>query len=201
MTPSSDDAELLHRLRARDPIAAAEFCERYLPLLLADRRWFAGRTRDDHLIEEAAHLALFNFVKRPETYDSSQKGILPYLRMAAGGDLLNAIAREQRHARRRAPLEAVELQPVGGNDQQSPPDLPGGVSQELLLHRLREQLPEPRDREAMGMMIDGVRETAAYARLYELDHLPAEQQTRAVKRHKDRLKQRARRLGVRFRDA
>lgn len=199
MTLASDDADLLHRLRERDPIAPAIFCERYLPLLLGDRRWVRGATHDEHALEEAVHDALFDFVRRPETYNPALSPILSYLRRAARGDLLNAIRREQRHAKRRAPLEAVELHPPAGNEHQEPPERPDGVSHELLW-RLREQLPEPRDREALGLIVDGERKTAVFARLYGLMDLPPAEQRRAVKRHKDRVKQRARRLGVRFRD-
>jgi DNA-directed RNA polymerase specialized sigma24 family protein len=200
MTLPPDDAGLLQRLRERDPIAPVELCERFLPLLLDDRRWVRGATRDEHLIEEAVHVALFDFIRRPHAYKPSLMPLLPYLRRAARGDLLNAISREQRHARRRAPLEAVELRPPAGNDQQSPPDLPGGVSRELLVRRLRAALPDPRDWEAMCLLIDGVRKTEPYADLYGLTDLPLAEQRIAVKRHKDRLKQRARRLGIRLRD-
>ena len=194
-----DDADLLHRLRERDPVAPAEFCERFLPVLLADRRWVRGATRDQHVIEEAVHDTLFTFVRRPDAYNPSLSPLISYLRRAARGDLLNILNREGRHAKRRAPLEAVELRPPVGNEQQNPPALPGYVSQELLLRRLRDELPEPRDWEALCLMIDGVREKAVYARLYGLVDLPPAEQARAVKRHKDRVKQRARRLGIRLR--
>jgi DNA-directed RNA polymerase specialized sigma24 family protein len=199
MTASPDDDEILRRLCEGDPIAPAQFCERFLPPLLDDRRWVAGRTRDQHLIEGAADDAVLDFVRNPERYDPSRLGIEGYLRMIAGRRLLNALAREQRHASRRAPLEVVELRPPVGNERSEAPELPGGISKDELLRRLREELPEPRDREAMALMMDGVRETPVYARLYGLDGLPPQEQARAVKRHKDRLKQRAKRLGVRLR--
>ena len=199
MTLTSDEADLLRRLRERDPVAPTEFCERFLPILLADRRWVRGATRDAHVIEEAVHDALFDFVKRPEVYNPSLSPLVSYLRRSARGDLLNILNREERHAKRRAPLEAVELRPPAGNEQQSPPALPGGVSRELLLRRLRDELPDPRDWEALCLMLDGVRQTAVYARLYGLADLPLAEQARAVKRHKDRVKQRARRLGDRVR--
>jgi DNA-directed RNA polymerase specialized sigma24 family protein len=199
MTLAPDDADLLHRLRQGDPVAPEEFCVRFLPMLLADRRWVRGATRDEHVIEEAVHRALFDFVRRPDRYDSSRSPLISYLRRAARGDLLNLLSREERHRKRRAPLEAVELRPPAGNEEHSPPAVPGAVSQELLLRRLRNELPEPRDWEALCLILDGVKKTAVFARLYGLADLPPAEQARAVKQHKDRVKQRARRLGVRLR--
>lgn len=193
------DPDLLRRLCEGDPIAPDQFCETYLPLLMADRRWRLPGIRDPHLIEEAAIQTVLDFVKRPDRYDPAKLPILSYLRMLAGNDLKNLIAKEARHARRRAPIEAVELHPSAGNQQQDGPSLPGGVSHELVRRRLQAQVPDSRDQEAMAMMIDGVRETAAYARVYGLQALPAEEQRKQVKRLKDRLDKTMKRLGVRLR--
>lgn len=202
MTDTSDPSEsLLRRLLDHDPVASAEFCERFLPLLLAQKRaWAGGRTQDEHLIDAAAADALLAFVRQPERYDATKLSVLSYLKMAAGRDLQNALARERRHAIRRLPLEAVELAGADGNGVEHAPELPGGVSSELLLRRLLEVLPDPRDRAAMSLRLDGVRETAAYAQIYELGHLVPQEQRRAVKRHKDRLEKKAKRLGLRLRD-
>jgi DNA-directed RNA polymerase specialized sigma24 family protein len=197
-TPPTDDAGLLDRLRAGDPLAPSQFCERFLPVLLGNRGWAAGLTRDGHAVEQAAHDALLAFVRRPHAYDPSGLALIPYLRNSARCDLLNALKREQRHAQRRAPLEAVELRPPAGNNQQRAADRLGGDTRAALLRRLRAELPDPLDWDAMCLLIDGVRETAVYARLYGLEALPVVEQTRQVKRHKDRLKKRAIRLGVRI---
>jgi hypothetical protein len=194
-----DDLDLVQRLLDADPAAPSDFCEHFLPLLTADRRWVLAGVRDEQLIEEAAITAVFNFVQHPAAYDPARLGVLSYLRMAARGDLKNALNRERRHAERRAPLEAVELTPPAGNGEQETGELPEGVSQRLLLKRLWQALPDPRDRQAVGMMIDGVRSTAEYARLYGLDGLPPAEQRRAVKRIKDRLDKVMKRLGIKLR--
>lgn len=191
--------DLYHRLCAGDPVAPSEFCERYLPRLMSDRRWVLPGIRDEHMIEEAAERAVLSFVQHPERYDPTRSKIMSYLRMAAKGDLINLINRESRHANRRAPIDAVELQPPARNDEHDAPDLPGNVSQELLMRRLREALPDSRDQEAVRLMLDGVRETGAYTRVYGLGNLSLEEQRRQVKRHKDRLDKVMKRLGKRFR--
>src|SRR5581483_8482335 len=71
-TPPTDDAGLLDRLRAGDPLAPSQFCERFLPVLLGNRGWAAGLTRDGHAVEQAAHDALLAFVRRPHVYDPSR---------------------------------------------------------------------------------------------------------------------------------
>jgi DNA-directed RNA polymerase specialized sigma24 family protein len=200
MSMSADDADLLHRLRDGDVLAPSQFCERFLPQLLSNRGWAAGLSRDEHLVKDAAIEALFTFVRSPHSYDPARMEILPYLRLAAKRDLLNALARERRHAIRRAPLEAVELHPVAGNDEQEGPELPGGASAEELLQRLRTELPDPRDWEAMCLIMDGVRTYKEFVRVYGLSDLRLAEQRRVIKQHKDRLKKRAMRLGIRFPD-
>ena len=196
----TSDNDLIQRLRDGDPAAPSEFCERYLPALMENRVWARGSVRDEHILEEAAIQAVLDFVEHPNKYQPARLTVLKYLRMAAAGDLKNLLAKERRHALRRAPLEAVELHPPAGNERQEGAHLPAGVSQELLFRRLREQTPDPRDWQAMQMMIDGVRATADYARIYGLTDLPVVEQRRQVKRHKDRLEKVMKRLGGRLRD-
>lgn len=199
--PDADpqDADLLRRLREGDPTAPAACCERYLPVLLGDRRWVRADVRDPHLIEEAVHTALLDFVKAPERYDPARLPLLRYLGMAAHNDLLNLLNREQRHGRRRAPLEAVDLLQHAWNDEREEPELPGGMDQKEVEQRLRERLPDERDRTAAAMMLDRVRRSAEYAQLYGLTHLPPEEQRRQVKQIKDRLDKVMKRLGMRAR--
>jgi hypothetical protein len=194
-----DELDLLQRLVDADPAAPSDFCERYLPLLTADRRWVPAGVRDEHLIEDAAIEAALTFVQQPAAYNPARLPIMSYLRMAARGDLLNLLDRERRHSSRRAPLEAVERSPPPGNDEQAGSDLPDGVSRELLFRRLWEAIPDPVDRQAVQMMLDGVRATAEYARLYGLDGLPPAEQRHEVKRRKDRLDKVMKRLGTRLR--
>jgi hypothetical protein len=197
----TDDADLHQRLCDGDPTAPSQFCDLYLPQLLADRhRWAVPGVRDEHLVEDAAITAVLDFVKRPDAYDRARLAILPYLRMAAKADLLNLLARERRHAIRRAPLDAVELRPVVGNDEREAQSERTDPPAEALVHRLRERLPDPCDREAAALMLGGVRETAAYAVLYGLRDLPIAEQRRIVKQHKDRLDKVMKRLGKRIRD-
>jgi RNA polymerase sigma-70 factor (ECF subfamily) len=193
------ESDLLRRLCAGDPIAPAEACEHFLPLLLARRGWTKGYAHDEHRVQSAAEDAVFDFVRHPEAYDPTKLSLLSYLRMAARRDLENAERKEARHRSRRAPLEAVELRPPGGNDGQNEVELPGGLTAAELMRRLHQRITDPADRKALALMIDGVRETAPYARIWGIEGLPIEQQRREVKKNKDRLLKQAQRQGRRLR--
>jgi DNA-directed RNA polymerase specialized sigma24 family protein len=198
MTDPADD-DLLQRLRDGDAAAPDEFCDRYLAALRSDRRWLISGVRDEHTIDEAAIDALFEFVQRPHRYDPAQLTVMGYLRLAARRNLLNAIARERRHATRRAPLEPVELHPPARNDEQEV-DLPNDLTVPEVLQRLHDLLPDPHDWAAARLIIDGEKPTMTYARIYGIEHLPVAEQRRLVKQHKDRLDKVMKRLGVRLRE-
>jgi hypothetical protein len=124
---------------------------------------------------------------------------MAYLRMSAKGDLINLINAESRRTARQAPIEAVDLQRSAGNETREAPALPGGVSPEFIYRKLDEALSNPQDREAVRLMMDGVRRTEDYARIYGISDLPVKDQRKKVKLHKDRLDKVMKRLGMRIR--
>jgi hypothetical protein len=62
-----------------------------------------------------------------------------------------------------------------------------------LWQRVRERVPDRRERQTFVLMLCGVRETGVYARALELSHLPLREQRNEVKRVKDRVKKRLQR--------
>jgi DNA-directed RNA polymerase specialized sigma24 family protein len=196
------DPDLLQRLRRRDPVAAEEFCDSYLPRLAQDRRWVPAGVYDQHMVWDAATDAVLEFIETADRYNPARMGILGYLRMAARRNVLNLIAREQRHGSRRAALDPVDLSAVAGNDQQETSNLPEGLTAEAgraFLRRLREKLTNAQDWEAAVMMLDGVRSTEEYARLWGLLHLPAQECRIEVRRRKNRIGKVIERLRREFR--
>lgn len=199
------DADLLQRLLDGDPVASADLAGAYLPLLTCDIGWArgTGRSLDQHIVETAAQDAVLGLIANPRQYDPTRMPLLNYLRMSARGDLKNALAREARHARRSAPLESVDFWLAAGNSdgEDDRVELPGGLSAEAFWRAADADLVRPEDRKAARMMFeDEIRETEPFARLYNLDHLPPTEQRREVKRQKDRIKIRLKRLGDRLRD-
>lgn len=194
-----DDADLLRRLLDGDNRATAECCERYLPLLLANLGWVAVRPPDEHLIEDAVHRALVEFVTRPQGYDPARSPLLVFLRMIARRRLINLMQRERPHREHRASLELVDLSRHQWNDRQDAPDLPLADEDTDVEAAVDAQLDDPRDREAFRMIVDRVRKTREYAVVYGLTGLPVAEQQAMVKKHKDRLKQVMRRMGMKLR--
>jgi hypothetical protein len=69
-----------------------------------------------------------------------------------------------------------------------------GVEEEIIQklsptwNLIRDILPEQKDQEFLLMMMDGVRESTAFAILLNIVDLPKEEQAKIIKRHKDRIK-------------
>ena len=112
--------------------------------------------------------------------------------MDAHGDLLNDQDRMQRarDAEHQVAVEVAELQRNGATDEypsdREPPD--------MTLAQIREAFPDERDRRAVLLMIADERSTEAFAEVWDVGDLPPDQQFAVVKRNKDRLKARIRRL-------
>ncbi len=198
------ELDLHQRLLDGDPAAPDECARAYLwEVHGALARRYPGPRHAD-LVEEAAHTALVDYVKRPATYNPGKGlSLLRYLIMSAEGDFKNALRKEQRHTVRAVPLEDVEHALDDGNKGQGDDgiDLPRGVS-ERALDELWREITDPIEREVLRMMyVDGVREYEAYARTMRLDHLDPVARRRQIKRMKDRLEKRVRRLGERLRDS
>ncbi|HVK10334.1 MAG TPA: sigma factor, partial [Gemmataceae bacterium] len=126
--------------RLRDPAdrsATSDFAAAWLPELIA----FLTRRRltaDDVLVQEAAGTAILDFLKAPDRFDPAKRSLEGYLRMAAEGDLRNAIQREVRRRNREVQFP-VELDPAAGNESDDEPprldDFPELVA-------VRDALPE-----------------------------------------------------------
>ena len=170
--------------RLRDPAdrsATGDFAVAWLTPLVEflTRR---GLTRDDSLIQEAVGRAIIDFLKAPERFDPSKRSLDGYLRMAAEGDLLNAITREKRHRRREVPFPVELDRPAGNEPDGEPPRLDDHPE----LAAVRGGLSEA-DRAVFDLMRAGVRATVPYAEVLGLGDLPPDEQAAAVKRAKDRV--------------
>lgn len=188
MAPHSDwpDADeekrLLAAIRAGSPAAKNEAAARYLPLLVAYLRGRYPRATDDH-VYGAADEALMNFLVRPARYDANRGSLGTYLRLSAAGDLKNAFARDAKH--RGAALDSVAEPTDHRKDTRSPDDplADPRIAAELAA------LSAP-ERAVLELMIEGVRDTEAYAAVLGIAHRSADERRAEVKRVKDRLQKR-----------
>ncbi|HZU05403.1 MAG TPA: sigma factor [Chloroflexota bacterium] len=200
------DEQALHaRLLAGDPTAPADLAETYLPRLVA-RLGRYYKNVDPQLLESAAIDAVLDLAMHPHRYDPARGRLESYLFMAARRDLLNALQRTQRRAAHERPLTVID--PSAGNVELASPARNLRASEaddplELLIQQeaadprlmaaIREQCDE-REWAVFQLMLDGEDRTAAYAQVLGITHLSPREQAQEVKRVKERLKKRARRL-------
>jgi hypothetical protein len=165
---------------------------------------------DESQVRSTCCQTLARYLLSPEEYEPSRGPLLAWLTLDARGDVLNELA-SARARREVVDVATVELRGGTGNvfteaaalssveeealDHADPYDLPPDV-----LATIREHAAgfSPEDAAMIELMGEGVRETAAYAEVLGITHLPAPEQQAAVKREKDRLTRRLERLRERL---
>ncbi len=165
---------------------------------------------DEPQVRSTCCQTLANYLSNPEAYEQSRGPLLAWLALDARGDVLNELA-SARSRREVVDIAVVELRGAAGNvfteasvfrpvdeealDNADPHDLSADV-----LATIREHAAgfSPEDAAMIELMGEGVRETAAYAEVLGISHLPINDQRAAVKREKDRLTRRLERLRERL---
>ncbi len=202
LPPTQQDAITLHqRLLAQDPTAANDVADAYLESLVVWLGETDARAPEDVRIE-AAEDAILALIRKPDSYSPKRQTLEVYLRLSARGDLLNLLRKERRHGKGRTSWSSVELSPDAGKylGRTDDPALPLRLAEErrsvaeAIPDSVRRGLSET-DQCALELIHQKERRTSVYAALYGLLHLPANEQRRAVKRHKDRLKNVMKRAG------
>ncbi len=204
MPLSKDFGEKVHqRLLQRDPTAPSEVILAYLEALTRRLRQRFPDVKDETFIQDAVTDALFQYVQSPERFDPAKSSLPSYLTMAARGDLLNSLRREQRRAARQVPLEAVAEATIPRNnlrEDENPEASADRMAASRLMRCVLQEVSDPRDREILELMLAGERKTTRYAKVLQIEDRSEGEQRKIVKRHKDRLKKRLQRLGVRLRE-
>lgn len=200
MKSTQEEYSLHERVLAGDPIAFSQLAEWLYGDLVRETgsraRNRSGSQVDMDLIEEAVGQALLEYNDRPSRYDPEQAAIRTYLVMAAYRDYLNAVSKEWRHTQRQATLTGEGMADLEIQDgRQELEDLLTRISAEEWWARVEEDISDPVDRQVMVLVMNGVRATDRYARLLGLEMLPVGEQAREVKKAKDRIAKRLRRLG------
>lgn len=201
-TLTQSDAVLLHqRLLADDPTAPSDLADAYLEALIA---WLAktnARVPAEVRIE-AAEDALLALIRNPHSYSPELQTLEVYLRMSARGDLRNHLDKERRYNQGRVSWKSVELSSGAGKylGRHDDPSVSVQLAEEE--QSAMNAIPEPvrqglseTDLCAIQLILRKERRTKVFAELYGLQHLPAKEQRRQVKRHKDRLKKVLERAG------
>jgi RNA polymerase sigma-70 factor (ECF subfamily) len=186
---SEDWYRAIHeRLHAADPVAPAELAEAvWEPLVMELEKRHPRLTASDFL-RDAVTDALISYIKLPAQFDPAKRGLFGFLVMAAEGDLRNALAKTTRRKQRELSIEDVELTGGGGKERLEAPGLDTRIDFQRMRGRIGELFKDPRDTEAVNLLMEGERATEAFAKVWGLERLPAKDQARQVKRHKDRIK-------------
>jgi RNA polymerase sigma-70 factor (ECF subfamily) len=188
MTSEDWYREIHERLLAADPVAPTDLAETVWRPLVKELENRHPRLRESEFLRDAATDALISYIRQPTQFDPAKRGLFGFLVMAAEGDLRNALAKTTRRKRREVPIEDVELAGAGGKERLEAPGLDTRLDAQRMRGRIGELIKDPRDREAVELLIQGERSTEAFAKVWGLERLPAKEQASQVKRHKDRIK-------------
>jgi RNA polymerase sigma factor (sigma-70 family) len=179
-----EEQRLLAQLANEVRTGREELAARFLPLLMNFLASIFPHVAPE-LRDEAADRAILDFLLIPSRFDPTRSRLSVYLRMAARRDLANLLTREQGQPRGIS-LDSV-AEPV---DCRNPSTEDSDLSWEH--PRWVEELARlnPTERVAFDLIREGTRETAIFAQRLQLTELNDEQQTRTVKRLRDRLMKR-----------
>ena len=183
----------LQILNEDSPTAFAQLSEIALPHLVTFLQ-HEFRQIETHLQETAAIDSLLTYHAAPQKFDPDKLTLFAYLRMAARHDLLNAIDRSNRQRRPLLDIDEPAIQNQLITETNSDTDhlfldqwlSDDDSTNETMLHQFEATL-DTTDRQLFLLMLNGVRETAPYAEIMQLELLPVSEQRREVKRAKDRL--------------
>jgi hypothetical protein len=195
-------AQQHHRILSRDPIAFAQLCERaFEHLVLFLKSQFPGA--EDHLPEMVVIDCLMNYYAKPVQFNPEKLSLFAYLRMASRGDMLNALDKNQRREKRLFNINSPEIrdQLLKQDGLREESELDDWLKEHTTLTR-REILQalakklDKADMQVLLLSLDGVRESARYAEVMGITHLPLAEQRQTVKRTKDRIYKTLRRFGA-----
>ena len=185
--------ELHLRLLAGAPTATSEIAELFLQPLVDQFKRIFQQVGDPHLVESTVIDAFVDYFERPQQFDPQRGNLYAFLYLKAKSDILNALKPSKLDQSLLSLAELVELddnQMVYGIELAEDMDIEQQVTNQLspVWSRLAEIIPGKTDLELVRLMMSGARETQLFAQILGINDLPADEQARQVKQHKDRLK-------------
>ena len=193
-----ESGEHLHRLLLEQAtrVITGRVAEIFLPELLKRLPRIFPTVNDQHLIASCAEDALLEYLERPEKFDPSRSGLLTYLLLIARRCLINELGKKNAAGQQK--VVAVEddeavYEVAGEADWDESVRLSEQETEQRIVVKLLPLVPDPTDRQVLGLMLDGVRETSAYSAILGITGKPVAEQQRIVKQHKDRIRKLVRR--------
>jgi Sigma-70 region 2 len=185
--------EQLHRLllEQASPIITARIAEVFLPELLKRLPRLFPAVNDQHLLASCAEDALLAFLNHPERFEPARGSLLIYLGWLARSRVLNELKRKKSSEQQEvvAVDEAETVYGVAaGADWDESVRLSEQETEQRIAAKLRPIITDPTDQQLLELMLDGMRETSAYAAVLGITEQPPDEQRRLVKQHKDRIR-------------
>ena len=183
---SPEEIELHNLLLAKDETAFAKLCDTYLePTIRALRTLYSRIHRtDDSLIPQIVIDSFYAYAENPQKFNPQKRSLVQFFIMDASGDLKNAWAKRKRSMSK---FTAINDEHEAGSLN---PDhlLINKEATAILQAQLKRLFKNERDVKIADLILSKKRNTAAYAKILKINHLPFEEQQEEVKRHKDRIK-------------
>ncbi len=199
MQPDGDLAEVwsvLHqRLLEGDLTVSAEIADTFLPRVTRRLERIFPQLDDARMVDNAAEDAILNYLQRPAQYKPEKLNLESYLVMSARWDLINSLKKERKE-KEVGLVSLAELVELGDDEAEQGVELHDHQDvEEIIFNRLsstwenlQSLLPNEVDQQILFLMMDGVRETTAYAEILGIEDRAIDEQERVVKQHKDRIK-------------
>lgn len=180
-------------LLSGDPTAHSRIWLAYYERALRQMKKKFSAISDEDIVHTGTFTAFDNYLKRPEQYHPEKRSLYGYLCMSAVGDIRNEAKRQGKYQHRLQPLYVDVAEGGEGAEYERELVSDTDVEAEVLerLHptymRIDALVPDVVDRQVVRMMLDGERETGAYAEVMGISDRPRAEQEREVKKCKDRL--------------
>lgn len=197
--------DIHQRLVQGDPTASVDATELLLDPLVDRLRTKWPGPEYAEACHDAAVEVVVAYLTAPARYDPTRSSLLTWLVMQAHGDLINSYRSPQRAFERDWLVESallrdddpdVDASPALGDRAPWVDSLPS-LEVSTIFAAVREAFPDERDRRLIWLVcIENVHSTEEAAAVLGLTELPPDECSAAVKRHKDRVMRRLRRLGL-----
>lgn len=183
--------EFLHQrlLSGTDPKVTEEIAEIFFPPLIKSLAGEFARLQDADLIDSAAADALLHLFDHPERFDPARADLLTYLRVRARSRLLDSLRQQKRAKNKTVELgdATTVFKVTGRGESDTEAEIASREFQAGVMEQLRRVFTDPYDLSVVALMIEGVRETEAFAEALNIADRPADEQQRLVKQAKDRI--------------
>jgi hypothetical protein len=194
--PLEDFAEEVHRclVAGSDPTAPARLASTYLNILVENLRRRFRDINDETLFYDAATDAILNYAEKPTSFDPAKSRLLTYLTNSAVGDLKNALAKEIRRGQGQNKVVqeltvnatiSMEIDSILSIEDDSAKDM---------IKQVLHAFSDPIDRQLLNLILDRERSTSAFVEVLGIKNHSQLEQQEIVKKHKDRIKARLKRL-------